>query len=174
MLNDIAQTSRTPTEDEIKSVYDENDSLLYAPESIHLHRLVFVDDSEAEIALAALKGGADFESLLKKYPGFSEVPSGDIGFLPLENLIPELKEKLSRLSKGQVSEVLPIGDTYQIFKMIEHRNAGKLPYNEVKDQLAQSIQQKLSEETIFQYQEKMKSGAKIEINESALNKFGSN
>ncbi len=48
MLNQIGMTAEEPSESEIKDFYQNNDSVFYAPKSIHLQRIVVEDEEPGQ------------------------------------------------------------------------------------------------------------------------------
>ncbi len=155
MLNNIGQDAEPPTDKEVRDFYENNDSVFFAPKSVHIKRIVVEDEETGKIVTAALKGGIEFDSMIKKYPGFQQLPSGDIGYLPTDDLIPDLKSKLTSLKAGEYTEAMPINEVYQIFQVVEHRDAGKLPLEDVEAQIKNSLAQRKADQYIQQYQDQL-------------------
>lgn len=171
-LNQIGQTAQMPSEDQIRQLYEANDTIFFAPKSIHVFRIVTEDYETAEIAHASLKGGIAFKNLMQRYPGLQMVPSGNIGWLAEDDLVPALKDALTRIGVGQFTEPMEIGGAWQIFYVEAKRDAGKLEYDEVREQIAQSLHQQNIDNAIVEYQNRMLQGASIQINEEVLRNFG--
>ena len=168
MLNSIGSTATEPSAEAINKYYTENDSVFYAPNSVHLLRIVTADEEAAQIVQAAVKGGIEFESLMKKNPGFSEIPTGDIGFLPTQDLIPELKDNVASLKKGECSKPILLNKVYQIFKVVDHRAEGKLPLEDVQEQIKANLAQKEAELQIQAYQKQLWEKSKIDFNDQVI------
>jgi peptidyl-prolyl cis-trans isomerase SurA len=91
-------------------------------------------------ALAMLKAEADFATLAKQY---SEAPTaadgGSLGWLRLDQLAPNLKEVLSHLKPGEMSEVVATAQGFQIFRVRESRQGGLKPFEEAKDEINRKL-----------------------------------
>ncbi len=91
-------------------------------------------------ALAMLKAGADFATLAKQS---SEAPTaadgGSLGWLRLDQLAPNLKEVLSHLKPGEMSEVVATAQGFQIFRVRESRQGGLKPFEEAKDEINRKL-----------------------------------
>ncbi len=171
-LNQISAKASEPSEEQIQQVYEKNDSIFYAPKSIHVLRIVAPNKEEADIAYASLKGGIDFKKLIERYPGVQENPSGDIGWLAVDNLVPELKNTLTGTKVGNYTEPIEVGGAWQIFYIEGKRDAGKLPLEDVRPQIKQQLQQQLADQTIQQYQDQMMKSANVQVNDQVLQSFG--
>lgn len=113
------------------------------PERIHTrHILIPLDAPDAQQLAEDLRrqivAGANFEVLAKEHskdPG-SAAKGGDLGLLPRGRMIKPFEEAAFALSKpGDVSEVVKTEFGYHIIQLVERRDAGIQPFEEVKDQL---------------------------------------
>jgi len=96
------------------------------------HILVKVTPTDADVTRAqtlsqnvrdqAAKGG-DFGALAKKYSTYRGPASadGDVGFLSLGSLQPNIRAGLEPLKPGEVSQVLPNQQGFNIFKLLERK-----------------------------------------------------
>jgi parvulin-like peptidyl-prolyl isomerase len=108
-------------------------------ESIYVKSLYGKDEARKKIdqARASIRSGADFSAVAKQY---SELPS--IGEVKESDLRPEMQALVSKLTQGDVSDVLAVPDGFYLFKLTG-RTPGKAP--ELKD-VKEEIYQKLFEE----------------------------
>lgn len=116
-------------------------------------------EAEAKELIAKIKGGAKFEDLAKersKDPG-SGANGGDLDFAKAENYVPEFGNAMVKLQKGQMTEE-PVKSAfgYHIIRLDDTREASFPPFEDVKDQ----IKQRLEQIKLQQYQEELRGKAK--------------
>jgi peptidyl-prolyl cis-trans isomerase C len=147
------------TDAEVKTEYDKFKS--QAGDKEYRARHILVDKEEdAKGIIAKLKGGAKFEDLAKqsKDPG-SAANGGDLDWASPASYVKPFSDALVGLQKGQVTET-PIKTQfgYHVIKLEDVR-AAKIPaLEEVKPQIAESLQQK----KLQAYQEDLRKKAKIQ------------
>lgn len=94
--------------------------------------------AQAEKLLADIKGGANFEELAKnqsKDPG-SAARGGDLGFFTEGRMVPEFDAALKGLKQpGEVSAPVKTQFGWHLIQLVERREAGKRPYEEVRQDL---------------------------------------
>jgi len=109
-------------------------------------------------ALYELEKGVPFEQVAEKY---SEEPisrsrGGDIGFVPSTSLEPdEVREKILKLKKGQVSDILTIGNSFTIVKLKNRREPIADPFDRVKDLAFQKAQQAKQKEQLERLRQRL-------------------
>jgi peptidyl-prolyl cis-trans isomerase C len=107
------------------------------------HILVEKED-EAKALIARIKGGARFEDLARQHskdPGSAE-NGGDLDFAKAESYVPEFGNAMVKLAKGQMSDV-PVQSQFgwHIIRVDDTREAPFPPFEAVKDQIKQRIEQ---------------------------------
>ncbi|HEU4851500.1 MAG TPA: peptidylprolyl isomerase [Telluria sp.] len=135
---------KNPVSDaEIKAEYDKFKATMGDKEYRARHILV-PTEKEAVDLIAKIKGGAKFEDLAKAHSkDGSAANGGDLDFASPANYMPEFSNAMVALKKGEVTTA-PVKTQYgyHIIKLEDTRPA-KLPaLEEVKPQVAQSIQQR--------------------------------
>lgn len=124
------------------------------------HILVEKED-EAVALIVKLKAGENFEELAKassKDPG-SAANGGDLDFAAPGNYVPEFGQAMVKLKKGEFTDV-PVKTQfgYHIIRLDDTREASFPPFEEVKAQIVQRLQQqKLSE-----YRDELRAKAKTD------------
>lgn len=118
-------------------------------------------EAEAKELIARIKAGAKFEDLAKeksKDPG-SGANGGDLDFAKPENYVPEFGNAMTKLQKGQMTEV-PVKSQFgwHIIRLDDTREASFPPFEEVKDQIKQRIEQV----KLQRYQDELRSKAKTD------------
>ncbi|MCU0613082.1 MAG: peptidyl-prolyl cis-trans isomerase, partial [Candidatus Eisenbacteria bacterium] len=87
------------TPEEVAAFFEQNKDRLGTPEHYRLRHILLASQAEAEEALIALQAGADFAKLaaLKSQDAATKDAGGDLGFLTLAALAPELQQALAEL-----------------------------------------------------------------------------
>jgi peptidyl-prolyl cis-trans isomerase SurA len=146
--------------------------------AVHLSQIVFLRDEEAaraaarsraEAALARVRAGESFEAVAREV---SEDPAtrdrgGLLGQIPVESLPPAHRAKLETLEVGGVSEILEEESGLAIF-LLESKEGEREPtYDDVRDRLAQLLQQEKGQERYREYLEKAREEIFVEDRTSA-------
>jgi peptidyl-prolyl cis-trans isomerase SurA len=116
------------------------------------HILIRVDIAQADIdrakkkadkVLAELKKGADFAAMVSKYSEFQgpQSANGDLGFLSLGTLQPQIRAGLDSLKIGQISEVLVNRAGFNIFKLTDRKPERPYTLDEIRGELPQAVAQ---------------------------------
>jgi len=121
-------------------------------------------ESDAKSIAAKLKKGGDFDKLAKinsKDAG-SKDHGGDLGWIPVGNIptsfVKPFGDAVMALSKGQLSEPVKSQFGWHVIKLEDVRDLKVPPLNEIKQQLAQRMQQQAIQKVVAD----MRSKAKIE------------
>jgi peptidyl-prolyl cis-trans isomerase C len=151
---------KNPVKDaEIKAEYDKYKAQQGDKEYHARHILVGTED-EAKQIIAKLKGGAKFEDLAKqsKDPG-SAANGGDLDWAGPGSFVPEFSKAMTSLQKGQITET-PVKTQYgyHVIKLEDVRASKFPPLEEVKQQVAESLQQR----KLAAYREELLKKAKIQ------------
>jgi peptidyl-prolyl cis-trans isomerase C len=151
---------KNPVKDaEIKAEYDKYKAQVGDKEYHARHILVATED-EAKQIIAKLKGGAKFEDLAKqsKDPG-SAANGGDLDWASPGSFVPEFSKAMTSLQKGQLTET-PVKTQYgfHVIKLEDVRAAKIPPLEEVKQQVAESLQQR----KLAAFREELMKKAKIQ------------
>jgi peptidyl-prolyl cis-trans isomerase C len=110
----------------------------------HARHILVPTEAEAKAIIAKLKGGAKFEELAKqsKDPG-SAGNGGDLDWSSPAAWAPEFSKAMTSLQKGQITETpVQTQHGYHVIKLDDVRPAKIPPLEEVKQQVAESIQQR--------------------------------
>lgn len=151
---------KNPVKDaEIQAEYDKFKAQAGDKEYHARHILVDKED-EAKAIITKLKGGAKFEDLAKqsKDPG-SAANGGDLDWASPASFVKPFSDAMIALQKGQITET-PVKTQYGFHVIkLEDVRAAKIPtLEEVKPQIAESLQQK----KLQTYQEDLRKKAKIQ------------
>jgi len=148
------------TDEEAKGEYDKFKASATGTEYRARHILVEKEE-EAKALIAQIKAGAKFEDLAKKNskdPGSGE-NGGDLDFAKPDSYVPEFSAALVKLKKGEMTEE-PVKSQfgYHIIRLDDTREAAFPPFEEVKAQLKQRMEQGKMQK----YQEELRAKAKTD------------
>ncbi|WP_312791414.1 peptidylprolyl isomerase [Diaphorobacter nitroreducens] len=142
-----AEDRSRPTEPVLENLARQNylaqQARFRQPERIHArHILIPLKTPNAREHAADLRqqalSGASFEELAKKYskdPG-SASKGGDLGFFTKGKMVKPFEDAAFALIKpGDLSDVIESNFGYHIIQLVEKRDAGIQPFDEVKKQL---------------------------------------
>lgn len=136
----LAAEVAEPTEAEIALYYRDHGAEFARPERVRLRQVLVERRSEAERALGALAGGADFGEVARKY---SRDPSadrgGDQGELAASDLPVAFSEVIFRLQAGQVSPIVPADYGFHIFQVTEHFPAEVVPLERARPEIRRRL-----------------------------------
>jgi peptidyl-prolyl cis-trans isomerase C len=131
------------TDDDVKGDYDKFKAQSAGTEYRARHILVEKEE-EAKALIAQIKGGASFEELAKKNskdPG-SGANGGDLDFAAPGSYVPEFSQAMVKLKKGEMTQE-PVKSQfgYHIIRLDDTREAQFPPFDDVKGQLKQRMEQ---------------------------------
>jgi peptidyl-prolyl cis-trans isomerase SurA len=111
----------------------------------------------------AAKGG-DFAMLAKKYSTYRGPASadGDVGFLSLGSLQPSIRAGLENLKVGEVSQVLPNSQGFNIFKVLERKPERDYELGEIKQELPDAVAEAQFRDKYDAWLKTLRSKAQIE------------
>jgi peptidyl-prolyl cis-trans isomerase C len=141
MLADYVK--KNPIKDaDIKAEYDHYKAQVGDKEYHARHILVGTED-EAKAIIAKLKGGAKFEELAKQSKDSSSANGGDLDWASPASYVPEFSKAMVGLHKGAITDT-PVKTQYgyHVIKLEDVRPAKVPPFEEVKQQVAESLQQR--------------------------------
>jgi peptidyl-prolyl cis-trans isomerase C len=142
MLADYVK--KNPVKDaDIKAEYDK--AKAGAPDKEYRARHILVEKEEdAKAIIAKLKGGAKFDELAKqsKDPG-SAAQGGDLGWTDPGRFVPEFGKAMTALKVGAITDT-PVKTQYgyHVIKLEETRPVTIPPLEQVKQQVAEQLQQR--------------------------------
>lgn len=115
------------------------------PASVQLLELLVEGEGAQERAQALVgqaRGGTDFAELAKQH---STSPTGknggDLGTLVRGELAKDLERVVFALPAGAVSEPMPTASGYRILKVVQKNEAGLLPFDQARGEIAQRLSQ---------------------------------
>ena len=170
LMSEGVEEVAAPTEAELKTAYDERSDELVSPEMVHAFHIVkhvdgHTDKKTAYEAIVAaqmeLAGGAAFEEIASRQ---SDCPGqgGDLGWFPRGQMVQEFEDVVFKMQPGDVSDIFLTQFGYHIAKVVERREAAPVPFEQVRDHLADGLRQQRQGEAIDAFVDKLKESATIE------------
>ena len=157
MLQDYVK--KNPVKDaDIKAEYDKYKAQV-GDKEYHARHILVATEEEAKAIIAKLKAGGKFEELAKQSKDGSAANGGDLDWASAASYVPEFSAAMVKLNKGQVTDT-PVKTQfgYHVIKL-EDTRAAKVPgFDEVKQQVAESIQQR----RLAAYRDELAKKAKIQ------------
>lgn len=162
-----------------RDAYRSNPERFQAPERVRAsHILLGLEERSEEQArelarelIQRAENGEDFEALAREY---SDDPSvsrngGDLGFFTREQVAPEFADAAFALSEpGDLSEPVATDFGIHIIRMEERREAGILPFEDVRQRLIEEARSNHANEIRRLEVERIRSLPNIEVNQQAV------
>ena len=149
---DAMEEPESPTNDELKSLYDDNAELFTNPERRRAQHILVESEELANDLLGQIKEGADFAELAKanSEDTSSNEEGGDLGFFERELMGAEFDEAAFAMNIGDVSEVVPTDYGYfHIIKLTGIESETMQSFDEVEDQLVSLYIKQAKEKSLF-------------------------
>lgn len=146
MRQKAVRTDFVISPDQISAYYRKNIEKYSSPEEIRLSMIVIRPDGDSSPRSAAdeirkkLADGADFAGMAQMYSQDSTAElGGDWGWIDRKTLKPELNRVAFALKPGELSEVVPVGDTFYILRVEAKKAAVTKPLSEMRDEISQKL-----------------------------------
>jgi len=112
--------------------------------------------------------GKDFGALARQYSHYSgpHDEEGDIGFLPLSTLQPNIRAGLDSVQVGGVTDVLINQAGFNIFKVTERKAEREYSLEEIKDELPNAVGEMQYRDKLETWVKGLRAKAHIQINKS--------
>jgi parvulin-like peptidyl-prolyl isomerase len=174
-----------PSDEQLNAFYNANRSRLIMPRQVHLAQIVIlvpqgasadVDEAAhrkaADLRAQAAKPKADFAALAKKNSQETNTAAhgGDVGFLREDQLLPIVRDGISGLSEGGVSEALRAPDGWHVVKLLGTKPAGEATLADVRPQLVQAMRQGRAQAAVRAHVQQLVQQEPIQLNEIELSK----
>jgi len=148
------------TDEEIFAYYQENLDMFFEPKRVRARHILVPSKVLAEELLNALKTGADFQDLARRYSMdlSTKDQGGDLGYVPQSGIIPDLEKAMFSLGIGQLSGVIETEMGFHIIRVEDRLDERYVPLDEVREYVAQALTAQRKAEKFRQfYQEALES-----------------
>ena len=170
IMNIQRNTQSEPvTEGFAQEVYADNEQLFFSSAQVELKQIVALSEEEANTVKAALEGGGSFDDLMTKHPGNPQgARSGVLGFMMLNQLSPAVVNVVEGLQPGQWGGPVRTDSGYHFLLLISRRAPQKLAFEDIKEELIQTITNQRAQNAIDEYIKSLIDESKISIDNSVL------
>jgi peptidylprolyl isomerase len=188
-VNDLARPAPGyPSEDEIKGFYEASKASFTVPAEYQLAQIFVVapDASDKIATAAAQKKASDIAARVQRAPGeFAKIAremsehkdsaakGGDLGWLPENQLIPEIRAAVVRMTKGELSPPLRSATGWHIVRLVDRKPGTTRPLNEVRDAIVNTMRLRRAQEAERNYVEGLLGKAAVTVNQVELQKLQS-
>jgi parvulin-like peptidyl-prolyl isomerase len=186
-MSDIARPpAGYPSEDDVKKAYEANKSALATPAQFNPAQIFLSvpENADKQSAAAAQKKatdlaakarikGADFAQLAKENSDHKDTApkGGDLGWLPDNQMLPEIRAAAEKMEKGDVSGPIRTTTGWHIVKLIDKKPPSTRPLNEVRDAIVSQMRMRRAQEMERKYMEEMVARSQPIINQVELSKL---
>jgi peptidyl-prolyl cis-trans isomerase SurA len=161
------------SDQDILAYYEAHSKQFLSPMRFRLHQIVIpVSDPEsapaaeqtARDAIDELKGGADFEAMVRKYSSGPETANhGDLGLVRADDMLPEIRLAVESLKPGGYSAPVRMPAGIHIFRLDEAEAPKPRPIEEVKGEIKESLFQQRSADLYEKWLKDLRAAAQVEI-----------
>lgn len=168
----------TPSAAAVKAYYDRNSLEFTHSELVHIQSISIIPPRGAnrEVLKEAKQRAEDAVNAAKKtnsYESFGllaekisdddfHVKMGDHKEMPAAQMPREIVAAARTMKPGQVSDLLQLGDSYTVFRLVELKPTGKTPFAEAKAQIFTKLQNERTEQIRSALNKSLQKNAKIE------------
>jgi len=177
LLDAKTDSVEKPKEEEISKFYNDNPQYFEQPETAKArHILIQTSETDTEEVLKEKKGkidairtrlvgekAEDFAAVAKETSeGPSSTDGGSLGEFGRGQMVPEFEQAVFSQEIGVISEPVKTQFGYHLIKVEEKNEGKKIPLDEVKDKISESLYEQKKGEVIEKYIGELKAVAKIE------------
>jgi len=169
MINYVLEQAKSKiniTDDELSEYYDKNKETFFESEKVHARHILVETEEEAKSINQQLKEGImNFAELAKeKSICPSAVNGGDLGFFARGQMVKEFEDVAFSLKPGEISEIVKTEFGYHIIKCEEIKEEHSPSFEEVKDQINNTLKYEREYEATSALISKLREEAEIVIN----------
>ncbi len=162
ILKDNIEKNIAVTEQDVSQFYENNKAQFQGYEQRRARHILVATEAEAKKILAELKSGKNFEALAKeKSMDPTKANGGDLGFFKRGDLVPDFEKVAFALKKGEVSGIVKTQFGYHVMRLEDIQIAPEKPFESVKGQIQQFLQNQKQGAAINTYLDGLKAKAKI-------------
>lgn len=174
-----------PSDAEVQAAYDGNKGVLMKPGEYHLAQIFLIVPASAdrgvteavqrhaeELARKAHTKGTDFAALAHQSSDDkdSAAKGGDLGWISATVLLPEIRNVVAAMGKGEISQSVHTPAGFHIVKLLDAKPSELAPLADVRQGLIATLRQRKLEELQNAYIGSMLDREGLAINEVALRK----
>jgi len=163
-LKENIESSAVVEDSEVKKYYEDHREDFTHPEQLTAKHILVETEETAKEVKSKLDNGADFAELAKEYStGPSADNGGDLGLIRKgkKDVVQEFEDAAFELEAGELSGPVQTKFGYHVIKVTEKMDAGTTPYEELKDDLKDSLLNQKQKTTWNDFLDKLHEEASI-------------
>jgi parvulin-like peptidyl-prolyl isomerase len=154
--------------EEIQSYYQQHQEQFLMPDRVHLYHIVVRNSKTADETIKTVRDqfnqGVPFPDLALKYSEGEEAKkSGDLDWVELDSLKPEVKELVEKLGPGDISHSFRDSTGIHLFWVKGREKGGLVPLDQAKEVIRDVLYQKQFAEQYGIWLERLKAKTYIDI-----------
>jgi peptidyl-prolyl cis-trans isomerase C len=165
------------SEEEKRRFYDENAAEMQRPMQFRVaHILIGVEDDATEeqkqearqkaVSLRSLiDAGQDFAELARRNsddPGSSQ-SGGELPWMSKGQTVPPFEAAVTALQPGELSDVVETQYGYHIIRLLERREAGAIPYEDVQERIDEFLKRRQLQDKLREEVDSLRTAGKVEV-----------
>jgi len=155
--------------DDVGAYYEAHPAEFQLPTEYHLKQIITDDKAKADEALAKVTYGSAFEDVARDASLSPErYDGGDIGYVTLDSLPPEVAAVVPTLPPGQVSPVISTPYGFEIVKVMKVRPAGQRPLAEVRTRIQDKLRTEREAQAYARWVAGLRKNTKVYVDEKVL------
>ncbi len=160
------------SESDIRAYFQQHRQKYYSPEKVKLREIVLENPEKAAQTKARLEAGEDFAEMASKESIREETAKrgGEVGYISSSDH-PVIAEIAVKYQDGQITEPVLVNGEYQIFQMLDRTEPQPIPYQEIKDKVAQDLRETLIQQQIELAIASVRERHPVWVNEKLLQSF---
>jgi parvulin-like peptidyl-prolyl isomerase len=169
MEEQVKKIEQNSTDADYKSFYDKNRDKFKIPTQLNARHILVKTEDEAKAIIKTLGEAkdikAEFIKLAKeKSTGPSGKNGGDLGWFPLNRMVPEFSKSADKLKKGEFTkEPVKTQFGFHVIYLEDRRPASEKKFEEVKEQIKAIVNREKFNKLIESTVKDLKKDAKIEL-----------
>lgn len=169
-----------PSDAEVKAAYEQGKANFNLPATYRVAQIYLAANNGDTAAVNKVRDDAkklskdarqgDFAALAKSRsqdPRSAE-RGGEVGMLPLDQMLPEVRDAISKLKVGQVSEPVQSATGFHIVKLLESQPARTATLEEIKPRLQAALREQRQQQLIQEHLAKLAPAGSLNIDSVAL------
>jgi len=174
-----------PSDADIQAAYDQNQAAFAVPRALRISQIYIAVAPNADastldkarkqatdLAHQARASGADFAALAQA--NSQDKPSatrgGDLGFLPDNAIVPEIRKAADGMKPGDVAGPIQTSAGFHVIKLTDTHAAGVRALADVKEQIRAQLKQQRAQQNAQAYMAKLVGPSAVTIDEAAMSK----
>ena len=171
LQREIEARIKAPTPEDVNQYYQTHADEFKQPKQVRARHILVKDEKEAKIVEAELKKGTDFATVAKdKSSCPSSAKGGDLGFFTRDRMVKEFSDTAFALKVGEVSAPVKTQFGYHIIEVVEIKEAGAKPLDEVRTEIENKLTQENKSRVFKEYIDSLKKKTKVTLYPDVIEK----